>query len=229
MKACTKCKKTKELTEFNKDKTKPDGYRSNCKECKSKTDKSYRKNNEDRIRQREKEFRKNNKEGEKRRRKRYYENNKEKEKKNAKRWKEENPEKVNEINKRHYHKVLKDDIEFKVARNLRKAVWKFVKNKYSTTKELAGCSWEKLAKHLESQFYNHPVTGKEMTLGNYGEWHIDHIIPLSSFDLMDPREQRRACHYTNLQPLWADHNLQKGNKILSVKEINLLKENKLCA
>jgi hypothetical protein len=47
------------------------------------------------------------------------------------------------------------------------------------------------------------------------EIHIDHIIPLSSAKSED--EIYKLCHYTNLQPLWAEDNLKKSNKIL--KEI----------
>jgi hypothetical protein len=53
-----------------------------------------------------------------------------------------------------------------------------------------------------------------MSWENYGlkGWHIDHIKPLEKFNLLDLEQLKRACHYTNLQPLWAEDNLSKGSK-----------------
>jgi hypothetical protein len=50
---------------------------------------------------------------------------------------------------------------------------------------------------------------------NYGRhgWHIDHIKPVSSFDLLSRQGQKAAFHYMNTQPLWAIDNLKKGTKI----------------
>jgi hypothetical protein len=77
-----------------------------------------------------------------------------------------------------------------------------------------GCSLEKLKLHLEKQFYSHLDTKEMMTWDNHspGGWHIDHIIPLSTFDLTDINQLKQACYYTNLQPLWAKENLTKGAK-----------------
>jgi hypothetical protein len=53
---------------------------------------------------------------------------------------------------------------------------------------------------------------EKMNWDNYGEWHIDHIIPLSSANTEE--EIYKLCHYTNLQPLWAEDNIKKSNKII---------------
>jgi hypothetical protein len=51
-----------------------------------------------------------------------------------------------------------------------------------------------------------------MSWDNYGEWEIDHMTPLTSFSLQIREELIKACHFTNLQPLWKDQNKTKGGK-----------------
>ena len=53
-----------------------------------------------------------------------------------------------------------------------------------------------------------------MTWENWSRagWHIDHIKPLASFNLQNLDQLTEACHYTNLQPLWAEENLVKGDR-----------------
>lgn len=79
------------------------------------------------------------------------------------------------------------------------------KLKAATTMELVGCSADDLRAHLERQFTD------GMTWGNYGDWHVDHVRPCSSFELTDPAQQRECFHWSNLQPLWAPDNLSKGS------------------
>jgi len=78
----------------------------------------------------------------------------------------------------------------------------------SRTEDLLGCSFTFLRFWLESKFL------PNMSWENYGDWHVDHIRPLASFDLTDPKQQALAFHFLNLQPLWAKDNLSKGAKIL---------------
>ena len=55
-----------------------------------------------------------------------------------------------------------------------------------------------------------------MTWDNHGKWHIDHIKPCASFDLLHKKQQRKCFYYKNLQPLWAQENLSKGAKIVDL-------------
>ncbi len=52
-----------------------------------------------------------------------------------------------------------------------------------------------------------------MTFDNYGDWHIDHIIPCSTFDLNNKTDIEKCFHWSNMRPCWKDENLSKGNKI----------------
>lgn len=82
--------------------------------------------------------------------------------------------------------------------------------KSANTERLLGCTVKELQVHIETQF----LPG--MTWENYGfyGWHVDHIIPLASFDLLKESEQKKAFHFTNLQPLWAKDNLKKHSKMV---------------
>ncbi len=95
-----------------------------------------------------------------------------------------------------------------IRHNLSCRLWKAVSSrglrKASKTERLIGCSIDHLKQHLESQFQ----TG--MSWANYGEWHIDHIQPINSFDLAKEPEQFRCFHWSNLQPLWGKENRLKG-------------------
>lgn len=78
--------------------------------------------------------------------------------------------------------------------------------KPSSTLNLLGAKIEIVKHHIERQFK------LGMTWENYGEWHIDHIVPLASAQTKD--DIIKLFHYTNLQPLWAIENLKKGKKSL---------------
>lgn len=96
----------------------------------------------------------------------------------------------------------------KLLTNLRRRLWEVLKgnSKKDTTMNLIGCDIDFLWKHLKNNFT------KGMTMENYGDWHIDHIIPCSRFNLQRGEEQIRCFNWRNLQPLWGKDNLEKGNK-----------------
>lgn len=106
---------------------------------------------------------------------------------------------------------MKRNVLLKLKHTLRSRTNKAIKtknfNKNSSFKEYIGCSAEELKSKLELLFLpgmtweNHSLFG----------WHIDHIIPLSSAETVD--DLYKLCHYTNLQPLWREDNIRKGNKL----------------
>lgn len=103
------------------------------------------------------------------------------------------------------------DINFKLSCSLRNRLHSALKNNYksgSAVRDL-GCSIPELKEHLESQFK------PGMTWENWSRtgWHIDHIRPLSRFDLTDRNQLLKVCHFGNLQPLWAEENFSKSNKV----------------
>lgn len=76
-------------------------------------------------------------------------------------------------------------------------------------RKINGCTIEELKNYIGSQFQ------EGMNWENYGlyGWHIDHKKTIASFDLTNREQFLEACHYSNLQPLWANDNLKKSNKL----------------
>src|SRR5262249_20152449 len=79
--------------------------------------------------------------------------------------------------------------------------------KVLTYKSYIGCTPTELKDHISKQFVD------TMSFENYGEWEVDHIIPISSFNLYDIDEAKRYFNYLNLQPLWKKDNITKKNKM----------------
>jgi len=133
-------------------------------------------------------------------------------KKYHKQWAKSHRKELNNYSRKYTMVRKKTDIGFKILCNLRNRVYYTLKGnpKISTTMNLVGCSIDQLKQHLEQQFK------PGMSWENYGfyGWHIDHKRPCASFDLSVPEHQKLCFHYTNLQPLWAEENMKKGNKLI---------------
>jgi hypothetical protein len=139
--------------------------------------------------------------------------NPEPKKASSKRYAKANPEKVRKAKREYKANKKKTDVNFKITENIRCRVWHAIKGKIkvsSAIREL-GCTPDFLRTHLASLFQ------PGMTWDNYGKfagkWNVDHIIPLHAFDLTDLEQFKKACHYTNLQPLWHEHNNEKHNHL----------------
>ncbi len=221
IKECSKCGEEKPISEFDKDKSGSGGLSSRCKECRSaygkkwytlNTEKQKKQSLEyyyahrDEVLERGREYgieyRKNNKEKIAAQHKEYYYNNLEVFRSSH----EKNRTKRNEK----YRIRYQNDPEYRLGRLIRGRLHHALGREYKKGSAilLLGCSVAGLRQHLESMFKDGMNWNNH---GNHG-WHIDHVIPLSSFDLMDKEQLKAACNYKNLQPLWAEDNLSKGAK-----------------
>lgn len=197
IKYCTACKCVHSRSEFHRKNT-LDGLNSRCKKDRTK----YRKI--------------------------YYENNKELCILNSIKWKSENKDRVNELRKinnkrpevklknaKYVYDRRKRDPIFKLRMTFSNLLYYHLKTHSNINKR--NCHWEilvgytlnDLVKHLESKFQ------PGMTWDNYGEWHVDHIVPVSSFNIheLGDIEFKKCWCLENLQPLWAKDNIKKSNKI----------------
>jgi len=196
MKQCKRCCQLLTSNNFSKRKDSKDGLDPYCKQCKTKYLKEWQ------IKHPEKYKTCKQKSD-----KQWYTANKTLKKATNNKWISDNKEYVREWYRNYKQKREQKDPCFKIANKLRTRMWYALKNnKKCKFSDLIGCTISELKTYLESKFQ------PGMSWDNYGEWHIDHIKPLSRFDLTKKEEQIKACHYTNLQPLWAEDNLSKGDK-----------------
>jgi hypothetical protein len=219
MKNCTKCNLQKEGSEFNICKRNKDGLQYRCRSCNSSESAKWHKENPVLARENRKKFVAKNPDYDREWKKRHRENNPEKvrlarqdsyqrhkDSENASNrvWHKKNPDYTKE--------KRKSNVNYRLGLLIRHRLYLALKSgnyrKTGSAVKNLGCTIPELKVHLESRFQ------PGMTWGNQGEWHIDHIWPISKFDLQDPGQLAMACHYTNLQPLWAFENISKGDKIL---------------
>jgi hypothetical protein len=158
----------------------------------------------------QKEYRLKNKERKAELDKKYYEDNKEKIAIYKREHYLKNKDKIESYRNEWRNNKLKTDSLFKLTYYTRSLIRKtFKRNGYSKKSkayEILGCTFDEFKLHLEKQF-------KEgMNWSNQGEWHLDHIYPVSL--AKDEKELIRLNHYTNFQPLWAIDNIKKSNKII---------------
>jgi hypothetical protein len=192
MKKCTNCCIEKPFSEFYK---RGDGYKSHCKVCVRKYYESY--------------YEKNKKEHSSKM-KEHYKKNIDNYKYNHSNYRELNVEKIKKINREFISNKRNKDPIFRLISNLRSRTYSFFKvkkiSKKNTTKDLLGCSPEQLKEHIENLFtegMSWDLLGKRIE--------IDHIIPLSS--AKSEEDVYKLCNYRNLQPMWAEDNRKKSNKI----------------
>jgi len=201
----------KEYYENNKDKI-LENYKNN-KDKITEYNKEYRKNNKDKITEYNKEYRKNNKE----KRAEYYKNNKEKLAENMKEYTKKS--KCEHNKNRGFCKICNLSLFLvnKNRANVNRCLKSSSLNKTKSSIKYLGCSNNYFKDYFK----------KKMDLWNENneikmKWdniHIDHIKPVSVFNLGDEDELNKCCNYTNFQPLLIEDNLRKNNKWTDEDEV----------
>jgi hypothetical protein len=163
------------------------------------SDKKWREKNKDNVREYVKTWNEKNKEH----RKQY-----------LKEYREKNIDSIRQT-KRDYERNRKaSDPLYKLISNFRTAIYQVLKEsnveKNRHYFDILQYTPEELIIHLESQFKD------TMSWDNYGEWHVDHKLPITSFNIeeMGDEEFMKCWALENLQPMWGEENIRKSNKIL---------------
>ena len=202
-KECSKCKVVKPLDGFHRQPGGKYGRRSYCNECV----KQYSKDNREKISKQQAQWYQGNKEEIREQVKKYYQDNKEKKKE----YEQAHRAERNEWQRNRYN----NEPVVALRASVRSLIWHALKRNDGSkvgesVLQYLPYTIEELKEHLESLFE------PGMTWENRTEWHIDHIYPHSKlpYDSMRHPNFLKAWALDNLQPLWAEDNLRKGNKVL---------------
>lgn len=226
-KICKTCCVEKEDVDFSKNKNSKDSFQSSCKKCMSKKSRDWALKNKEKVKINKANYYAKNIIKKSDSIKEYMQewrlNNKDKTSKYNKDWALKNNDyqkKYRKINKEYiskkYTERLDNDFIFKYSHNIRNLIrcsfkrgCKGIYKKGLKTESILGCSIDYFLQFISEKF------SEGMNIENHGEWHLDHITPISSAKNED--DLIKLNHYTNFQPLWAKDNLKKGNKLIKEK------------
>lgn len=188
-------------------------WRETHRDVDSANSRAWAKRNPEKLRARNKAWVENNKERAKATRRAWCEKNRESIRQRMRKWRDDNRVHFRANAKKRHDERVRSDLNYRMSYLLRRRIRGAITHhkKSNATAKLTGCSLENLKIYLETRFVDGMTWGKFMT----GEIHLDHIIPLSLFDLSRPEQQRYAFHFSNLQPMWASENMSKSDRVYS--------------
>ncbi len=229
MKTCKLCNFELDESNFHKNKNSKDKLDSRCKSCCKAYKKEHRINNIQEYKKRRNDaYLKikndpNFKSKKAKYDKEYATKNKDKIYNRLKDWRNKTKNIRNKVANTWRKNKRKTDVNFKLQTYVSNYIRDCLKSKKGgrSYKNFVSYSIDDLINHLESRFT------KGMTWENHGEWHIDHIIPVSNFDFTDEKNIIICWSLENLQPLWATTsiamkygesktyvgNIEKGNRL----------------
>lgn len=206
LKVCSTCKESLPHSAFRRNARLPDGLAHWCRRCSNAYQRAWVARNKEKVATYSRDKRNRDLDAARRRERELYAANREAKVAKASRWNKENRER-RAAAERERRKNPVHALHGRVSAALRQ---QFRRGKGGQrTEALVGWAMTDLRDHLARQFV------KGMGWHNVSEWHIDHIIPLCSFNIEGPEcpEFRRAWALTNLRPLWAADNMSKGPRV----------------
>lgn len=178
-----------------------------CCECVKVARKIYKSKNNDKIKERKRKAYHSDRDKHLLQRKASYQKHKAKRNAESAIYRKNNKDKLN----KYYVERRKTDLNFKMSAYMRNMLNRVLSRTYNdkdnSTVQTLGYTCDELINHIESKFED------GMSWDNYGEWHIDHIVPLTVMVNAGFKDPADINHLSNLQPLWAIDNLAKSNKI----------------
>lgn len=206
LKRCCTCKQELPLSSFSPAKATKDGLRKRCKPCNNKGNAEYRLRHPEESKRATRNWALKNPAKAEAKRARWNAAHPGRQTELVAAWRKANPEKnaatLNKSRKKRRSRIavqLHDRIGSQIRYALKSA-------KKAKTFDIVGYSVNDLKEHLERQFL------PRMSWSNFGEWHIDHIVPISAFIVEDEGAAREVWALPNLRPLWAKDNLSKHAK-----------------
>lgn len=208
-KTCTKCGKEKLFSDFSSNKNGRFGLHPSCKSCVNEYSKRYRSANPEKRLEANRSWRSRNPDKKTAADRLWRANNPMKTAESFSKWRTSNLE-ARAASASLRYSIPKVKVSVNIASSIRSGIAKGSKRGRKTF-SLLGYTREELMSHLESQF------SAGMTWENYGDWHIDHIVPIAAHDYETPDDIdfKRAWSLSNLQPLWATDNLKKSAKLIA--------------
>lgn len=190
-KICPDCNVFKIRSDYSRDKSKKDGMVTYCKPCQASRNRRHYDENSDHLKRVSRDW---------------YAANKDRAMENASRWRASNKERLNKTKLARHHARMKSDPLYRLDHTMRASLRRLVINGGESGK--LRYSAEQLKMRMECQF-------KEgMTWDNYGEWEIDHKIPMSRMLSRNEVRPHVVNALSNLQPMWKRDNRSKGNRFV---------------
>lgn len=211
-KLCPRCNQTKPGVEFSASIHTSDGRMCHCKACMSEKRKVWRERNPEKAIAVDKQA---------------WAKYRPKYSANYKKWVAANRMRRN-LYRNEYHKErMASDPNYRIAHVIRTRVHLGMAGlrKSASAEKLLGCTFAECRKHLEAQW--EPWMSWECFGEGEGTWQIDHIVPISSFNLADPEEQKLCFHHLNLRPMCSKANRDKWHKF-DPAELEALRRKVLC-